>query len=65
MGNESARKSRMAQETENSQETVNLTAEELRSIAGGHGVFLNIVEKDKSNNGHRAPHHHGGHKHPG
>jgi hypothetical protein len=65
MGNESARQSRMAQQTQDSQETVDLTAEELRSIAGG--VFLNmVVEKDKSNNGHHAPqHHHGGHKHPG
>jgi hypothetical protein len=67
MGNESARKSRMEQATEDPQDTVNLTAEELRSIAGGHGVYLNIVvEKDKSSNGHHMPHHHhGGHKHPG
>ncbi len=66
MGNEFAPKSRMPQDTENPQETVNLTTEELRSIAGGHGVYLNmVVEKDKSNNGHHAPHHHGGHKHPG
>jgi hypothetical protein len=59
MGNESAQKSRMAQETQDPQETVDLTAEELRSIAGGHGVFLNmVVKKDKSNNAEHKPHHH-------
>jgi hypothetical protein len=63
MSNEAARKSQSAQETQESQDTVNLTADELRSISGG--VFLNmVVEKDKSNKPEHKPHHHH-HRHPG
>jgi len=57
MVNQQPGKSRTANEPETQGDTVNLTAEELRSIAGGSGVFLNLeIDKHTEKNGHHSPH---------
>jgi len=58
MVNQQPQKCRAANESETQRDTVNLTAEELRSISGGHGVFLNLeIGKRTEKNGHQSPAH--------
>jgi hypothetical protein len=60
MINQQPEKSRADRELEPEHESVDLTADELRSISGGSGVFLNLeVEKRSKTDGN--PHSHGHH----
>jgi hypothetical protein len=60
MINQQPEKSRADRELELEHDTVDLTAEELRAVAGGSGVFLNI-EVDKHSKTDGNPHSHGHH----
>ena len=61
MVNQQPEKSRAESELEPEHDTVDLTADELRSIAGGSGVFLNLeVEKRPKTDGHPHSHRHHG-----
>lgn len=60
MSNQQPEKGRTDRELELEHDTVDLTADELRSISGGSGVFLNIEVKKGSKTG-GTPHSHGHH----
>ena len=63
MASRQPEKSRVDRDPNAEHDTVDLTADELRSIAGGRGVLLNI-EIDKRSGNDRDPHHHRPHGKP-
>ena len=63
MASRQPEKSRVDRDPNAEHDTVDLTADELRSLAGGRGVLLNI-EIDKRSGDARDPHHHRPHDKP-
>ena len=63
MASRQPEKGRVNRESNSEHDTVNLTADELRSIAGGRGVLLNIeIDRRSGPDGNR--HHHRPHDKP-
>jgi hypothetical protein len=61
MVNQQPEKSRADRELESEPDTVDLTADQLRSISGGSGVFLNLeIEKRPKTDGNPHSHRHHG-----
>jgi hypothetical protein len=63
MASRQPEKSRVNRESKPEHDTVDVSAEELRSIAGGRGALLNI-EIDKRSGPDGNPHHHHPHDKP-